>query len=296
MPGRSCASPRPMRLQRLAPADIQLAYNSFNRPGPRTRRHIHRILKSALARAVALGALTRKPADAITRLPKVERQPPTTLSVAQAQALLAAIRHTTTYWRSSSPSRQECGAARSGPPLAADRSSARNGERGGELGETKAGFGSSPRRQRPRTVTLPHFARDELRRHQAEQAQTLAEFGTRQTGETLVARGKMGAKATRIADARVHLLGRPKRCATSSVPRPPAQPRHPASHAGVHPKIVQERLGHSTIAVTMDIYSHVSETMQGDAAQRLNSAWAPPVGDEVGTIRPLAKNWRRLSD
>jgi integrase len=30
---------------------------------------------------------------------------------------------------------------------------------------------------------------------------------------------------------------------------------------GVHPKVVQERLGHSTIATTMNIYSHVTPTM-----------------------------------
>ena len=46
-------------LQRLTPSDIQKAYNNFNRtldrnPSPRTRRHFHRILKSALARAVEL--------------------------------------------------------------------------------------------------------------------------------------------------------------------------------------------------------------------------------------------------
>jgi integrase len=41
----------------------------------------------------------------------------------------------------------------------------------------------------------------------------------------------------------------------------------------VHPKIVQERLGHSTITVTMDLYSHVSETMQGDAVARLDAAY-----------------------
>jgi integrase len=45
---------------------------------------------------------------------------------------------------------------------------------------------------------------------------------------------------------------------------------------GVHPKIVQERLGHSTIAVTMDLYSHVSETMQGDATAKLDDAWEEP--------------------
>jgi integrase len=43
--------------------------------------------------------------------------------------------------------------------------------------------------------------------------------------------------------------------------------------AGVHPKIVQERLGHSTITVTMDLYSHVSETMQSDATARLDEAY-----------------------
>ena len=37
--------------------------------------------------------------------------------------------------------------------------------------------------------------------------------------------------------------------------------------AGVNPKIVSERLGHSTIAVTMDTYSHVLPGMQEEAAQ-----------------------------
>ena len=38
---------------------------------------------------------------------------------------------------------------------------------------------------------------------------------------------------------------------------------------GVHPKVVQERLGHSTIAVTMDTYSHVLPGMQRQAALAL---------------------------
>src|SRR5262249_15861847 len=40
--------------------------------------------------------------------------------------------------------------------------------------------------------------------------------------------------------------------------------------AGVHPKVAQERLGHSTITTTLDLYSHVTDTMQEDAAQRLD--------------------------
>jgi len=40
--------------------------------------------------------------------------------------------------------------------------------------------------------------------------------------------------------------------------------------SNVHPKIVQERFGHSSIAVTMDIYSHLMPNMQADAVARVN--------------------------
>lgn len=39
--------------------------------------------------------------------------------------------------------------------------------------------------------------------------------------------------------------------------------------AGAHPKVVQERLGHSNISITLDTYSHVLPTMQKEAAQLL---------------------------
>jgi integrase len=48
-----------------------------------------------------------------------------------------------------------------------------------------------------------------------------------------------------------------------------------ASHLlaeNVHPKIVQERLGHSSIAITMDIYSHLMPNMQADAAAKVDAA------------------------
>jgi integrase len=40
--------------------------------------------------------------------------------------------------------------------------------------------------------------------------------------------------------------------------------------AGIHPKVVQEILGHSQISMTMDIYSHVLPNMQQDAMSRLD--------------------------
>jgi len=39
---------------------------------------------------------------------------------------------------------------------------------------------------------------------------------------------------------------------------------------GIHPKVVQELLGHSEISMTMDIYSHVLPSMQRDAVNRLS--------------------------
>ena len=40
--------------------------------------------------------------------------------------------------------------------------------------------------------------------------------------------------------------------------------------AGIHPKIVQERLGHTTVAMTLDTYSHVTDTIQSAAAEELH--------------------------
>jgi integrase len=39
--------------------------------------------------------------------------------------------------------------------------------------------------------------------------------------------------------------------------------------SGTHPKVVQERLGHSQISMTLDIYSHVTPTMQREAANTM---------------------------
>lgn len=41
--------------------------------------------------------------------------------------------------------------------------------------------------------------------------------------------------------------------------------------ANVHPKVVQERLGHSKVSVTLDIYSHVLPSMQKEAAGKLDA-------------------------
>lgn len=277
-----------LALQRLTPSDIQRAYNSFTRkPSPRTRRHIHRILKSALTRAVEQQALARNPADVVKRLPKVERKPIAALSVEQSQRLLSAIRHTTTYW----------------PVMLALATRLRRGEllalrwRNVDLAhgtirvvesleQTKAGLRfKSTKSEKGRGVALPSFAIAELRRHKQAQAEALLGLGVRQSGDTLVC-GRIDGQPKQPASLThefTYLVGRIGR----DFPRIRFHDlRH--SHAtqllasGVHPKIVQEQLGHSTIAVTMDIYSHVTPGMQSEAVAKLDLAF----GDHFGDQRP----------
>ena len=40
---------------------------------------------------------------------------------------------------------------------------------------------------------------------------------------------------------------------------------------GVHPKIVQELLGHSSVAITMDVYSHALPSMHQEAMRKMDS-------------------------
>ena len=41
--------------------------------------------------------------------------------------------------------------------------------------------------------------------------------------------------------------------------------------AGIHPKVVSERLGHATVSITLDTYSHVLPNMQREASQKLDA-------------------------
>jgi integrase len=52
---------------------------------------------------------------------------------------------------------------------------------------------------------------------------------------------------------------------------------------GIHPKIVQERLGHSSISVTLDTYSHVAPGLQRAAAERFDevmNGWSEDTANE----------------
>jgi integrase len=49
--------------------------------------------------------------------------------------------------------------------------------------------------------------------------------------------------------------------------------------AGIHPKVVSERLGHANITITLDTYSHVLPNMQQEAISKL---------EELLAVKPVA--------
>ena len=56
---------------------------------------------------------------------------------------------------------------------------------------------------------------------------------------------------------------------------------------GVHPKIVQERLGHASIQITLDTYSHVAPGLQQAAAVRFDEVFSARYNE--GRNEPVEK-------
>jgi integrase len=54
-----------------------------------------------------------------------------------------------------------------------------------------------------------------------------------------------------------------------------------ALQAGIHPKVVQERLGHANIGITLNTYSHVMPGMHEDAAERVAALIQTPVSNPL---------------
>lgn len=73
---------------------------------------------------------------------------------------------------------------------------------------------------------------------------------------------------TRSFKSLVERAGLPPPCASTTV-------RHTFAtlmlKGGEHPKVVQEMMGHATINITLDTYSHVLPDMQDKAADRLGA-------------------------
>jgi integrase len=60
-------------------------------------------------------------------------------------------------------------------------------------------------------------------------------------------------------------------------------------HEGVHPKKTSERLGHSSIKLTMDTYGHLFEGSDRDSAEKMEKLLAPQTKQPKAQIRILPK-------
>ena len=241
---------------------------------PQTVKHCHRLLKQALGQAVRWQLISRNPAD-VVETPRVIRNAINVLDAEQTIFLLEAIRKTQFYI----------------PTLIAVMNGLRRGEvlalrwkhldfDGGDMSvlqsleQTKEGLRfKETKSKRPRHVMMPSLLVSELQKHRLEQAEALLKLGIRQTDETLVCCRYDGEPMNPENLSRQF----PIAVVEAGLPRITFHTlRH--SHAtqmltnGTHMKVASERLGHSSIGITMDLYSHVLPGMQEDAAERVDNA------------------------
>jgi integrase len=271
-------------LTKLQPAQISESYakalSNGRRDGkgglsPASVLYMHRLLKEALAVAVSEWRLLPwNPADSI-KAPKVKRKNMRALDTAETATLLEAAREYRLF--TAVMLSVTCGLRRgeicalrwrnvdlAGAQLSINRSTEQT-KAGIREKETKAGRG--------RTVALTRLSVEELHRHKARQAEELLRLGVQLSDEMYVVAQADGnpLKPNSLTHEFVRFI------TGSGLPRVRFHDlRH--SHAthmlasGVHPKIAQERLGHATIATTLDLYSHVLPGMQADAASRVDEA------------------------
>jgi len=120
-----------------------------------------------------------------------------------------------------------------------------------------------------RTVPLSVSMARRTREHRGSQAERLLKIGVR---SDLVFSNTEGAPLLRRNLARRHFKPALKK---AKLPTNLSLYclRHTCAslllQAGVHPKVVAERLGHSSTKLTLDIYSHIAPGMQSEAANCL---------------------------
>jgi integrase len=138
-----------------------------------------------------------------------------------------------------------------------------------------------------RRVDLPAFAVEALSDRQHEQKQEHLALGIGWSPDTLVFDNGLGQirrprnftkEVTRIA-ASIGIMFTPHLGRHDHFTR--------LLETGVHPKVAQVRAGHSSISVTMNIYSHATDALQLEAMERIQDAFENIQGGSGG--KPVAK-------
>ena len=140
--------------------------------------------------------------------------------------------------------------------------------------QTKEGVRyKEPKLGKARTIALSSTVLAELKAHRARQAEEQLRLGLRPETDSFVVVQVDGSpiQPRSLTHEWIRLIGK-----TSLLRIRFHDLRHTHASqmltAGVHPKIASERLGHSTIGITLDLYSHVMPGMQADAAEQVDAA------------------------
>lgn len=255
------------RLSQLRAEDIQKYYGS---QPTSTARHIHAPLRSALSQAVKWHLIHSNPCDSV-ELPRHRAREMQSLTKEEATRFLAV------------PSKHACLFAFLLTTGA--RPSEALGLKWTDIGldtatatiqrtlqwHTTGGFyfAETKTKGSRRAVPLPTTLVEQLKAHRANQAETLLKIGVR---TDLVFANSEGAPIMRKNLVRRHF-----KPAIKTAKLPPNLSLYCLRHtcaslllqAGTHPKVVAERLGHSSTTLTMDVYSHVAPGMQSEATAQL---------------------------
>jgi integrase len=253
-------------LQKLTAAHLNKAYVEWRKAGlsGQTVVHHHRFIHRVLAQAQSEGRVRQNVASD-TRKPRAPRREMRFLSREEIGRLVSAAAGSNLE---ALVTVALAIGARRGELLAAKWDDVDLG-RGTlsimrSLEQTKAGIAEkSPKSGRSRIVQLPRSAVEALRRHRIAQGRLSPGFvfpgdadGRPWSPQKVTDAFRRLAKGAQIVGASFHTLRHT--CATQLLAQ------------GVHPKVVQEMLGHSTIAITMDLYSHVTPSLQAEAATKMD--------------------------
>ncbi|MDA1010641.1 MAG: tyrosine-type recombinase/integrase [Chloroflexi bacterium] len=274
-------------LSRLGPQDLAALYRKLLTEGlsPRSVRLAHAVLHRALRQAERWGLIARNPAGLVDA-PRPSNTIMSPLTPDEIRRLLRAaagdrfealyVLAVTTGLRSG----ELRGLRWQDVNLVAGtlqvRQQVQRTAKGWAFVEPKTGAGR-------RGVTLPTVAVGALRGHRARQNEERLARGPVWEDLDLVFPNELGRPVERQNLQRRSFDPLLERAGLSKIRFHDL--RHSAATLllaeGVHPKVVQERLGHSNISVTMDIYSHVLPTMQREAASKLDRFFEASAGGLV---------------
>ncbi len=263
-----------LQLQKLTADHIRMLYAQKTREGlaPATIRTIHSVLHKALEDALRADYVHRNVCDLVSP-PRLTRRESHALTHDQAQKLLntakghrievlLAVALATGMREGELLSLRWSDIDFANSSLSIQRTVSFYPKHGFVENEPKTAQGR-------RRVVLPQIIVEMLKQHQIRQDERRKELGKRWHEHSLVFPNTIGKfqsvqHLTTLFDKLIKNAGLPDMHFHDL--------RHSAAtillSMGIHPKVVQELLGHSTISMTMDTYSHVIPSMQQDAMNK----------------------------